>query len=180
VSSRTILDHPYCQMLEETVILPSGQVTIWVRSAYSADAVCLLCLDDQQRLLVTYQYNPPPRQVVDEFPGGGVHDHESPEEAARRELLEETGYYAHSCREIGSFFLNHRRSPSICRVFVATDLELRTASPEKTEWIGHEWVPLDEFEQRIRTGQIKNAISLAVWSVFRATISSLVEQCVPG
>ena len=43
-----------------------------------------------------------------------------------------------------------------------------------------QWVPLNEFEQRIRTGQIKNAISLAVWSVFPATIPSLLEQFVPG
>ncbi len=168
LSSRTLLDHPHCHMVEETVQLPSGKITTWVRSAFSADVVCIVCLDAQHRLLVTYQYNPPPQQVVDEFPGGSVHAGESPEEAAHRELLEETGYYAHTCKEIGQFFLNHRRSSSRCRVFVATDIEHREASPEETEWVGHEWISQEEFTRRICTGQIRNAISLAVWSVFCA------------
>src|SRR5210317_2236614 len=100
VDSRLLFKHPRVELIEETVIPPSGQPIIWWRFTKKCNAVCLICIDQHQRILVTYQYNPPPRQVVDEFPGGGIEKEEALEDAARRELLEETGLYAHTLRQL--------------------------------------------------------------------------------
>lgn len=171
LATQPLLDHPYCQIVEDLVRLPSGVETRWWRFAGTHEVACIICLDPQQRVLIAYQYNNAPQQVVDEFPGGGVEAYESAMDAARRELLEETGLFAKHLRELGSFWLNNRRSTGRMRIFLATELEYRGAQPEASEYVAYEWLPIAEIEQRIRMGALENGTLLAAWSIFRATVA---------
>jgi ADP-ribose pyrophosphatase len=168
LETHLLLDHPWCRIAEDRVRLPSGQQVLWWRFAASADVACIICCDTNQRILLAYHYNNAPQRVVDEFPGGGIEAHESGDDAARRELLEETGLYAHSICEIGSFLINNRRSAQRMRVFVATDMEQLAATPEPSEYIAYEWVGIEEVNQRIRQGVLVNGMLLAAWSLFQA------------
>lgn len=132
----------------------------------------MICQDEHRQILIAYQYNNAPERVVDEFPGGGIEVDESGIDAARRELLEETGIHANTVREIGSFLINNRRSADRMRVFVATDIEVRAAQPDMTEYIAHEWVSIQEIDRRIRFGEIENGMLLAAWSLFRVDVAS--------
>lgn len=58
-----------------------------------------------------------------EFPGGVVDQGESPEEGARRELLEETGCQAGNLVHLGSFSPNPALFSNRFHVFLATDLK---------------------------------------------------------
>src|SRR5262245_59807226 len=131
IHTKRILDHPYCQIVEDTVILPSGREAVWWRHASADEVAWLIATDAEQRVLIAYQYNNAPERVVDEFPGGGVEAGELSIEAARRELLEETGIYAHRLYEIGSFLINCRHSAERMRVFVATELEQRAVTTQE-------------------------------------------------
>ena len=65
------------------------------------EAVCMIPrLIPSNRFLLVSQYRPPADAFVIEFPAGLVDKGESPEEAARRELLEETGYHG-AIRHVG-------------------------------------------------------------------------------
>jgi ADP-ribose pyrophosphatase len=54
--------------------------------------VTIMAVTSEQTVVLAKQYRPGPGQVYLELPGGGVEPGEAPEAAARRELLEETGY----------------------------------------------------------------------------------------
>ncbi|HNT76795.1 MAG TPA: NUDIX hydrolase [Anaerolineae bacterium] len=167
LASRTLFSHPRLTILEDTVLLPSGHQTTWLRFPDSRDVVAIICLNHEKQILVAYQYNAGPRQVVDEFPGGGVATNESYLEGARRELLEEVGIYAHEFQEIGAFLVNNRRWSGRCRVFVATQIETRQAAPDAEEFISYEWLSVEQIEQQIRDGVLENGTLLAAWTLFR-------------
>ncbi|MEK7105559.1 MAG: NUDIX hydrolase [Patescibacteria group bacterium] len=55
-------------------------------------AACILPFTPEGKVILTKQFRPGPEKVLLELPGGGIEPHETPEQAAARELLEETGY----------------------------------------------------------------------------------------
>jgi len=78
-------------------------------SIQSLDFVVIVALDAQDRLLLVRQFRPAVGGVTLELPAGHIESGETPEEAARKELCEETGY------EADAFELLARLSPSTAR-----------------------------------------------------------------
>jgi ADP-ribose pyrophosphatase len=73
-----------------------GQERIWEMASRTADtpAVMLIArLVPSRRLVLIRQYRPPANARLIEFPAGLVDPAETPEQAAIRELREETGYH---------------------------------------------------------------------------------------
>src|SRR4051812_36429359 len=58
----------------------------------SPDIVAVLAITEADEVLLVREFRPGPEELLYELPGGIVDPGETPEEAARRELLEETGY----------------------------------------------------------------------------------------
>jgi ADP-ribose pyrophosphatase YjhB (NUDIX family) len=75
----------------------------------SPDFVVIVALDPQGRLLLVRQFRPAVSAVTLELPAGHIEPGETPEQAARKELLEETGYAAETLKPLGTF------SPSTAR-----------------------------------------------------------------
>lgn len=80
---------------------PYGTVRVWesAERANNHGAVLIIArLLPSDRVLLIRQYRPPARGLVYEFPAGLIDDGETPEEAAARELREETGFVAREMR----------------------------------------------------------------------------------
>jgi ADP-ribose pyrophosphatase len=71
--------------------LPDGRLTEW-DLVDGGKTVAIFALTPENDVILVRQFRPGPNRVLDEMPGGYVDSGESPVEAARRELLEETGY----------------------------------------------------------------------------------------
>lgn len=63
-------------------------------SIAAPDFVCIVGVNNRGRLLMVRQFRPAVGAVTLELPAGHVEEGETPEQAARKELLEETGYTA--------------------------------------------------------------------------------------
>lgn len=106
-------------------------------------AVIIVPITNDGKIVLVKQYREPFQKTVVETPAGLVGDidsGESVETAARRELLEETGYFAHSLKEIGTFPISPGLTTEQVAYVVATELE------KQTEGGGDELEQIEVFE----------------------------------
>lgn len=86
-------------------------------------AAVVLAVDEAERVLVVRQYRHPVEHRLVELPAGLLDKPgEDPEEAARRELVEEAGYQAGSWTHLGSTFSSPGITAEVIHLYLARDL----------------------------------------------------------
>jgi 8-oxo-dGTP pyrophosphatase MutT (NUDIX family) len=96
-----------------------------------------------------------------EIPEGGGEDGESPLDAAKRELLEETGVVAANWRPLGGeIHLSNCYSSERAYLFLATELTFGAQKTEETEKIAVKKVPFSEVLELVDSGGIKDGLSI--------------------
>ena len=88
---------PWFQILAKT--MREGEAPYY--SLKLQDYSAVVALTDEQQVLIVRQYRPAVERYTLELPSGLVDPGETPAEAARRELLEETGYEAAVVENLG-------------------------------------------------------------------------------
>ena len=73
------------------------------------DYAAIVALTEDERILIVRQYRPAVEQHTLELPSGIIDPGESPEQTARRELIEETGYEAAQVEVMGALFVDSGR-----------------------------------------------------------------------
>lgn len=89
---REVYGSPFMRVWEDTVELPNGVVLDDFSGVTLPDGVLVVATDTEDNLLLFDEYKYAVNDTVLTFPAGGIDGDESPEQAAARELLEETGY----------------------------------------------------------------------------------------
>jgi ADP-ribose pyrophosphatase len=110
-------------------------------------------------LVLIWQY----RYTVDdwcyEVPAGGLSLDLTPEEVARRELLEEVGGTADELHYVGQFYTSNGISNEVAYVYLATGVELGETHREPTERMEIHPVPVEEAMRMAREGEITDGPS---------------------
>ena len=118
-------------------------------------------LHDDGTVTLVGQYRYPTGVYSWEIPEGGCPADESPIEAARRELREETGLIAGTLAPLGGEI---HLSNSVCdergTLFLATQLEQTNAQPEGTEQLQLRRLPLSEAVAMALRGEINDGLSV--------------------
>jgi len=95
-----------------------------------------------------------------EIPAGRIDDGETPEEAARREALEETGWRPGPLRHLTTYFPHNGSSDATFHLFAA-DGAVRVGEPaDPTESERIEWLAVDDVRRRIAAGEVGDGLSL--------------------
>jgi 8-oxo-dGTP pyrophosphatase MutT (NUDIX family) len=143
-------------------LLPGGQILEGVVLEY-ANWVTVLALTKEQEVVVIRQYRHGARKVILEFPGGAMdNEDESPMVAARRELLEETGYSSDNFIQVGCISPNPANQTNLIYSFLALDAE-RVGGQELdiTEEIEVFLRPLEEVIEMAKNGELLQSMQVS-------------------
>ena len=133
----------------------------------SDDWVNVIPLTAQNEVVLIRQYRHGIRENTLEIPGGIIEQDDTPEEAARRELGEETGYQESTMILLGQVHPNPAFLNNQCHTYLARDV-LLSGKQEQDEKEDIEVLlrPLDEIPRLIREGEITHSLVLAAFYRF--------------
>ena len=158
--SRMIYQGPVFGVRQDRVIEPGGiRATRDVVTHYGS--VVLLPVLADRRILLVRQYRHAVGQFLWELVAGRIEPGEPSLGAARRELLEETGYTARRFRKLLDVFPTPGFVSERMIVFAAMGLTPGRARPESDERITTRAYSLRQLERMIRRGTLRDAKSIA-------------------
>ncbi len=133
----------------------------------SNDWINVIPITDDESVVMVRQYRHGSKTITLEIPGGLVDPGDTPEEAALRELLEETGYQAKELTKIGEVNPNPALFNNRCHTFLATNLKkVCDPKPDQTEDIEVVLIPLKEIPDLILKGDIDHAIVISAFAYY--------------
>jgi ADP-ribose pyrophosphatase len=167
ISSRIVYRGPVFWVTEDHIQEPGG-IEVRRDIIHHTGSVVVLAVDDSgavPHVLLERQYRHAAGDYLWEIPAGRIDSGELPLHAAKRELIEETGYRASHWRRILKFYASPGFVAETMSVFLATGLTAGEAQPEADEIIYQRMVPLPEAVQMILRGTIRDAktISSVLW-----------------
>jgi ADP-ribose pyrophosphatase len=159
LSSDKVYDGPAFWVTTDIVLEPSG-VRARRDIVRHSGSVVILLVDDSRpepRVLLERQYRHAAQQYLWELPAGRIDEGESELAAAKRELLEETGYTAKHWKRVLHFFASPGFVAEPMSVFLAQELNAGVAQPEEDEVIYKRFVPLSTAVQMVMKERIRDA-----------------------
>jgi len=167
LSSKTVYRGPVFWVTTDHVREPGG-VNVRRDVIHHSGSVVVLAVDDSAstpRVLLERQYRHAAKDFLWELPAGRIDPGENELQAAKRELIEETGYRASRWRRILKFYASPGFVAETMAVYMATGLREGEAQPEEDEVIYKELVPLPKAVDMVLKGRIRDAktISSVLW-----------------
>jgi ADP-ribose pyrophosphatase len=168
LESREIYRNQWLRLREDRILRSNGKEGIYSVVEKEDCAIILPIQEGMVWLVEQFRYTIQERAL--ELPQGGWEmEIESPEELARGELKEETGLHAAEMIYLGFFWIAYGFTRQKQHVFFATGLTLRDRDPDEEE---HDLIihtkSLEEFEQMILDGRIRDTSTVAAWGLFQS------------
>ena len=127
-------------------------------------AIVVLAVDDsgkEPKVLLERQYRYAADERLWELPAGRIDEGESELAAAKRELIEETGFTASKWQRAMFFYVSPGFLDETMSVYMARGLMRGDAQPEEDERISVRFFPLNQAVQMAISGKIKDAKTIA-------------------
>lgn len=161
LGSTVIYDNPWIKLVENQVITPSGQDSVYAVVKYKHKAIGVIPVDDEMNVWLVGQWRFPLNRYSWEIPEGGGRMNEDPLEAAKRELLEECGIVAGEWTPLMEFYTSNSVADEHAIVFVAKKLQFKNSQPEPDEILQVKKLSFHKVYEMVMDGIITDSISIA-------------------
>ncbi len=168
-STKVLLEKNFFKLRVEALKHADGRLQPHYYTFDFADWANVVALTPNQELILIRQYRHSSMDFQLEVPGGVIDmkDGESPLEAAKRELQEETGYESDDFQSLGFFYPNPSLQSNRVHTFLALNCEPTSQVKfDAFEDIDLELYPLNQLSKLISSGDINHSIVVA--SLFKA------------
>jgi 8-oxo-dGTP pyrophosphatase MutT (NUDIX family) len=164
IKSALVFDHKWYKLRRDEVRLPNGILIDDYFVSVRAEVAIVFPLTSAGEVIMVRQYKHGAQEILLEFPGGVFNsDREPAEQAAMRELQEETGYTSTHITRLSTVFDNPTKDTNRIHFFLAQDVEkLYDQHLDHTEDIVIEQVKLEEIPSKIMSGEVCVAGSIAI------------------
>jgi ADP-ribose pyrophosphatase len=159
LSSRSIYQNPWMSLREDIAQMPNGRTTLYGVVTFG-DCVGVVPFLDDDRILLVRQYRYVQKDARWEIPTGGINEGESPEEAAQRELQEETGYRAERLTWISHYYTSKCICDETAHLYIGEGLSPSQHAPDETEFIEVGTFPFAEALQMVVDCEIMDSMSV--------------------
>lgn len=174
LEKKTVWEGRFLRCIITTYIDSSGAVREWesFERVNCKGIVAIVAVTDDKEVLLIRQFRPPVNGYVIEFPAGLNDRGDTLEEAAKRELLEETGYSAREMIFLAEGPMSSGASGEILTAFLAKGLALNQVQGQgigkrdETEDIEVLKVPVDEIDSKLDAFRLEgNLIDLKIFGL---------------
>lgn len=163
LEKKAVIDMPWLHVEASKCRLPDGTVIDPFYVYHMPDFVVVAALTKDEELILVRQYRHGVEKVLLELPAGMIEAGEKPEQAAARELLEETGYQAESMEFLFKTAPNASNCDNYAYCFLARDARKVTEQHlDPTEDLVTEAASLEEAERILRGGGFEQAVHIAI------------------
>jgi ADP-ribose pyrophosphatase len=170
VGRATVYTTPYFRLVAKTL---NGHPAEPFYALEMADYVTVLAVTRAEEILLVRQFRPVIEEYSLELPSGHVDPGEKPEDSARRELLEETGYAADTLELLGCLMPDCGRLANSYWCYIARDVQLSADSIPEEPGVERIVCPRRQWPQMLNPPFFKLALHIAVLQL------ALVQQKLP-
>ena len=159
IHSKKIFQGKIITVNQDSVLLENGKET-GRDVVLHPGAVAVVAMTNDDKFVLVRQYRYPVSEALLEIPAGKLDKGEHPDDCARRELEEETGYLAAKLQKITSVYTTPGFCNEIIHIYLATQLTKTAQCLDEDEFLNIEYYTSDEIHQMIIDGRIHDAKSM--------------------
>src|SRR5258706_8733820 len=159
LSSKTLVNERWLELREEHVRLANGHEIERFHVIRGPDWASVLCVTESDQVVLVRQYRHGIARASLELPAGVIEANETPEQGARRELAEETGFESNDWQLIHAVSTEPARHTTRAHFFCARGARrTRAVSFDASEELEQVLVPRSELRGLALSGAIEHGV----------------------
>ena len=169
LSSQKIYQGKVISVRKDEVLCPNGLTSLREIVSHHGGVGILIKVDD--KFIIEKQYRYAFNEEMYELPAGKLEpDENDPLEAAKREALEETGYRPLEMIFLGDMYPTCGYSDEIIHLYYCPKVKKEERHLDNDEFIDLLFLSLEEIEELIKKGQIKDSKILSALTLYKTKV----------